>query len=185
MARFNIPNKEGFLCVGVITQAHSLRGEVIVKSFLDDTSLVEKGLILTTADDKELKVNSVRSSNKGLIVKFAEVHNRNDAEKSRKTYLYLSHEEFPQEEDDEIYYFELKEYELVDEANNLLGNVASVFDNGANTIMEIKLANPVEVEEKTVKKILIPFSEDMVLEMDKDEQYLVVDKELFEMYVNL
>ena len=140
MARFNIPKKDGFLCVGVITQAHSLKGEVLVKSLLDDSDLIEKGLILTTVEDKTLKVNAVRSSNKGLLIKFAEIHNRNDAEKARKTYLYLSHEEFPQEEDDEIYYFELKEYEILDDANNFLGNVVDAFDNGANTVLEVKLA---------------------------------------------
>ena len=185
MARFNIPKKDGFLCVGVITQAHSLKGEVLVKSLLDDSDLIEKGLILTTVEDKTLKVNAVRSSNKGLLIKFAEIHNRNDAEKARKTYLYLSHEEFPQEEDDEIYYFELKEYEILDDANNFLGNVVDAFDNGANTVLEVKLANPIEKEDKKVTKVLIPFTEDMVLSLDKNEQELTVDVELFEMYVNL
>lgn len=185
MARFNIPKKEGFLCVGVVTQAHSLRGEVIVKTFLDNDSIIEKNLILTTADDEKLKVNNVRSSNKGLIVKFAEVHNRNDAEKTRKTYLYLSHEEFPQEDDDEIYYFELKEYKINDETNNFLGNIINVFDNGANTILEVKLATPVVQKDKEITTILIPFSDDMILEIFKEGQLLIANRELFDLYVNL
>lgn len=186
MARFNIPKKDGFLCVGVITQAHSLHGEVLVKTFLDDDSLIEKDLFLTTADDEKLTVQKARPSNKGLLVKFAEVKNRNEAEKARKTYLYLNHEEFPQEDEDEIYFFELKQYKIFDEENNKLGKVLNALDNGANTILEVKLAEPVAIDkEKTVKKILIPFSKDMVLEMNKDEQFLVVDKELFDMYINL
>jgi 16S rRNA processing protein RimM len=185
MARFNIPKKDGFLCVGVITQAHSLRGEVVVKSFLDDDELVEKGLVLLTADDKDLTVSTVRKSNKGLLIKFDEIKGRTDAEKSRKTYLYLSHEEFPQEEDDEIYYFELKEFEVIDEANNLLGKVSDAFDNGANTVLEVKLANPVEKEDKKITKVLIPFTQDMILEINKQDLELVADAELFDMYVNL
>lgn len=185
MARFNVPKKDGYLCVGVITQAHSLRGEVVVKSFLDDNELVEKGLVLLTADDKELTVNTVRASNKGLLIKFEEVKNRNDAEKSRKTYLYLSHDEFPQEEDDEIYYFELKEFEVIDESNNVLGRVTDAFDNGANTVLEVKLANPVETEDKKINKVLIPFTQDMILEINKQDLELVADAELFEMYINL
>jgi 16S rRNA processing protein RimM len=186
MARFDIPKKDGLLCVGVITQAHSLHGEVLVKTFLDDDSLIEKDLILTTANDTTLTVQKARPSNKGLLVKFEEVKNRNDAEKSRKTYLYLSLEEFPQEEDDEIYYFELKDYEILDEEKNTLGNVLQVLDNGANTILEVKLKTKVQKEDdKFISKVLIPFSKDMVLEIEKDEQYLIVDKELFEMFVNL
>lgn len=185
MARFNIPRKDDFLCVGVITQAHSLHGEVLVKSFLDDESLLEKGTVLTTADDKEMTIQKVRPSNKGLLVKFEEVKNRNDAEQSRKIYLYLSHEEFPQEDEDEIYYFELKQFKAVNDNGDVVGKVISVFNNGANTILELKLANPVEVEEKAVKKVLIPFSNDMVTDVNKDDFELTLDTELLDMYINL
>ena len=185
MARFNIPKKEGFLCVGVITQPHSLHGEVLVKTFLDDETLLAKGVIVETADNKEMVIEKARSSNKGLLVKFEGIKNRNDAEKARKTYLYLSHEDFPQEDEDEIYYFELKEFNLVDSEKKLLGSVTDAFDNGANTVLEIKLANPVVKEDKEVKKILIPFTQDMILEVNKQDLELVADLELFEMYLNL
>jgi len=185
MARFNIPKKQDFLCVGVITQAHSLHGEVVFKTFLDNDSLIEKDLVLLTIDDAEMKVQKVRPSNKGLLIKFEEVKNRNDAEKARKTYLYIATDMLPQEEDDEIYYFELKEFEVIDQSNNLLGKVAGAFDTGANTVLDVKLANPVEIDDKKVSKVLIPFTEDMVLEIDKEALELTVDSELFEMYVNL
>jgi len=185
MARFNIPKKQDFLCMGVITQAHSLHGEVVLKTFLDDDSLVEKGLKLSKIDDSEMTVQTVRPSNKGLLIKFEEVKNRNEAEKARKTYLYIATDSLPQEEDDEIYYFELKEFEVIDQASNLLGKVVNAFDNGANTVLDVKLANPIEIEDKKVSKVLIPFTEDMVLEIDKESLELTVDTELFKMYVNL
>lgn len=185
MARFNIPKKEGFLCVGVITQPHSLRGEVIFKPLLDNIELIEKGLKLSTVDDAEFKVQSVRNSNKGLIVKFENVKDRNEAEKARKTYLYIAYSQLPKEAEDEVYYYDLVNYEVIDKTNTILGTVKKVFDTGANTIIEVKLSVPVKEDDKVKKTILIPYTEDMILEINKNDKELIIDKELFDMYLEI
>ena len=131
MARFNIPRKEGFLCAGVITQAHSLRGEVLVKTFLEDESLIVAGAIMKTIDHADFEVETVRKSNKGLLIKFTNIQGRNDAEKARKTYLYIGSSDLPKLDDDELYYKELKAYSIVDEDCNELAKVKKAFYNGA------------------------------------------------------
>ena len=156
MVRFNIPKKTGFICVGVITQAHSLHGEVLIKPLIEDFTIIAKGTILLDAEDKELQIEKIRISNKGVIARFAEISNRNQAEDLRRTYLYLAKEQMPEIADDEIYYDDLKTYTIIDESFNELGSVKSVFDNGANTVMEVKTSEA---------KVLIPFTDDMVLEI--------------------
>ncbi|MCP4355551.1 MAG: 16S rRNA processing protein RimM [Proteobacteria bacterium] len=185
MSRFNIPQKKDFLCVGVITQPHGLSGEVVLKPLLDNIDLLKKGVVLKSIDDEEFKIEAIRSSNKGLLTKFANIKNRNEAENSRKIYLYVSCDELPAESEEEIYYYDLVTYKLIDDANNILGEVAKVFDAGANTILDVKLSILKEEDGKIKKNILIPYTHDVILDVNKKEKTLLVDKELFEMYCNI
>lgn len=177
MKKFNIPEKDGFLCIGVISQAHSLKGEVIVKPLIDNPQILNKGFQLITVNDSKLIIEHIRESNKGLIIKFKEIQNRTEAENSRKTYLYLNIEELPQENDDEIYYYDLINYKLIDNNSNILGSVKGVFDTAANTVLEI------EVEDSDT--ILIPYTFDIILDINKKDKELLVDKELFDIYKQL
>jgi len=185
MPKFNIPKKEGFLCVGVITQPHGLSGEVVLKPLLDNLDLLEKGVLLKSVDNEDFKIDSIRSSNKGLLVKFSNIKNRNDAEKSRKIYLYMSYDYLPAESEDEVYYYDLVGYELINDTNSILGEVTKVFDTGANTILDVKLSTPKEYDGKIKKRILIPYTYDIVLKVNKQERTLLIDKDLFEMYLDI
>ena len=172
------PNKENFFCVGVIATAHGIKGEITFKAFTEiPENILEYGT-LVNMQDVPYSFSTLRSTKKGLICVIEGVKTRNDAEKLRGIYLYASLDMLPDAGDDNMYLDNLIGTKVHLEDETFFGTVRNHFNNGAQTIMAIKLP------EEGKKDVLIPFTDDVVLNIDHQNNKMTVS-EMAEDFANL
>ena len=153
-------NKQGYVCVGLITDAHGLKGEVKLKSF---TSLpMDMGNYpLETETGTALKLSHVRQGPRGLVLaRVEDVTDRDAAEALKGTFVYTQRENLPDLEEGEAYFDDLRGLTVVTEAGESLGTIADVFDTGANAVMTIKTDDG---------DFMLPYTADVVVSVNETQ----------------
>lgn len=162
------PVKQGYFCVGVITAAHGIKGEVTVKLFTSSPESIHEYGTLFDENDVPFHIQNVKFSKKGALVAFENVRSRNEAERLMKTYLYVSDEFLPQLDENDMFLDDLVGTSVYFENGDKVGVIRSHFDNGAHTVVQIKRT------EAGVKDILIPYTDGFILEADVEAKKIVV-----------
>lgn len=157
------------VCLGVVTGAIGIKGEVRVKSYMDDpASLKAYGTVETQDGSQAFKIISLRMVKEGVAVRLDKVETRDAAIALKGTELYVDRARLPEAEEDEFYHADLIGLIVRDLRGQEIGHVTAVFDFGAGDLMEF-------ADDKTGKKILIPFNEDMVPEIEMQSGFVVID----------
>ena len=153
------PNR--MLCAAVIVGAHGVRGQVKVKSFLEDPDDLNAYGPLTDEKGEQSFALDIRGSAKGsLLCKIDGVNDRNRAEAIKGLKLYIDRERLPEiAEEDEFYAEDLIGVKVVDAGGNPTGLVKAVFDFGAGDILEVTFS-------KTGKSELFPFTKEVFPTID-------------------
>nr|WP_248304823.1 ribosome maturation factor RimM [Breoghania sp. L-A4] len=152
-----------------IGAAHGIKGEVRVKPFGEDPlALGSYGPLETQDGSRRFEVETLRAQKAMLIVRFKGVGDRNAAEALNGINLFLSRDVLPEPEDEDTFYqADLIGLEVVDVQGNALGGVVSVQDFGAGDLLEIA--------SKGGRSFYIPFTLEVVPEIDLEAGRVVVD----------
>lgn len=142
--------------LAVITGAHGVTGEVRLKLFANDLSGYR------SFNDGSLTVKSLRNG----IARFAEVPDRNAAERLRGTELTVPRSALPPLEEGEYYHTDLLGLPVVSTAGDPLGLVIAIDDFGAGDV--------IEVERPDKKRFMVPMNLQAVPEWN--DERLVVDE---------
>ena len=161
------PFKEGFFCVGVIIGGHGIKGEVIVRPFTEEPEGMVSYGTPVTLEGKAMELSGLRATKKGVIARLKDTLDRTAADQLRGTYLYVEEAGLPQTGEDEIYFQELTSMKVVNEDMSDFGVVDYVFETPANVVMEIAV-------EGKKDKVLLPFTEDVVLKIDHENSRIIV-----------
>jgi 16S rRNA processing protein RimM len=145
--------------LGVIGAAHGIKGEVRVKTFTEDPLGLGGYGPLHLADGRTLTIASLRPAKEVLIVRFAEVADRNAAEAMNGEALFVDRSALPEAlEEDEFYHADLVGLAALDETGEDVGRVTAVHDFGAGDLLEIRpAAGP---------SLMIPFTREAVPAID-------------------
>lgn len=160
---------ENFLRVGVISSTHGIKGEVKVFSTTDDLDRFKKlnKVILDTGKEhKELEVENVRFFKQFAILKFKGFDNINEIEKYKGKDLLVSREDAVDLEEGEFFICDLIGLQAEEEDGTILGELSEVLQTGANDVFVIKT--------KQGKEILLPYIDDCVKMIDTDAKKIVV-----------
>jgi len=167
-----------FIIVGRVRKAHGIRGEVVVEPITDEPDAVfasgRRVFAGTAAGDLapnrlELHVSSARSLNEGLLIRFAEVPDRNAAETWRGRYLLLPADELPPKADDEVYVHELPGMAVVLESGERVGTVEETYELPQGIALDVRRAPPRENE-----TVLLLFDEQTIVSVDEASRTIVV-----------
>ena len=129
--------------IGRITKAHGIRGELRVFPTTDDPSRFE----LLIGDNIKIKKNgaenfykltSVRLQKGIVIIKFAEINDRNAAETMIGAIICIPPEKALPLEQSEYYIRDLIGLRAESESGDFLGTLSDVLQTGANDVYEIK-----------------------------------------------
>ena len=142
--------------LAVITGAHGVTGEVRLKLFTGDLSGYR------SFNGGSLTLKSLRNG----IARFAEVPDRNAAERLRGTLLTVPRSALPPLEEGEYYHADILGLACVSTAGESLGVVVAIDDFGAGDVIEI--------ERPDKKRFMVPMRAPAVPEWDDDK--LVVDE---------
>ena len=159
------------LPIGKIVRAHGMKGEVKVLPYLIHTPEVLFQIPLFYLREKQgfspLRVESIRPAPKGgVVVKFQEVKDRDEAESLRGRELYIDRHSLPPKEEDEYYVFELVGLEVRLTQGTVLGQVVGLMPVGPYELLEVRLQ-----EGHTV---YIPLVEDIVEEINLEEGFVKI-----------
>ena len=142
--------------LAVITGAHGVTGEVRLKLFTGDLSGYR------SFNGGSLTVKSLRNG----IARFAEVPDRNAAERLRGTELTVPRSALPPLEEGEYYHADILGLACVSTSGEPLGHVVAIDDFGAGDVIEI--------ERPDKKRFMVPMRPPAVPEWD--DERLVVDE---------
>lgn len=154
--------------IGVIVSTHGLKGEVCVKSLSDfDELRYQKGNTIYLDHDgmQPLIIDSVRVHKDKLLLSFEGYHDINLVEKWRHGVLYIDKEKLQELDEDEIYYFELRDMRVYDENHEYLGDVKELIETGANLVLRVSDGE---------NEFLLPYVKAFVKETNREEKKLIV-----------
>ncbi|MGB0750057.1 MAG: ribosome maturation factor RimM [Magnetospiraceae bacterium] len=159
----------GRICLGVITGAHGLRGQVRVTSFTDvPEDVAALGPLWDDAGSRQFTLHLTGGAAKGRLLATVDgVRDRTAAEALKGTSLFVDRDVLPPPDENEYFYSDLigLSADLVD--GTVLGTVRAVYDFGAGDV--------VEVEQPDGALVLVPFTEAAVPDVDLAAQRLVID----------
>ncbi len=154
------------ILVGVISAAHGIKGDVLVKSFTDPKENILAVNILD-ATHAPIKLKKIRANTNGtLVCKFAGSNDRNAAEALSGTKLFCLRDNLPKIQEDEYYISDLKDMVVVNENGEDIGVIIDVANFGAGDIIEIRFKNNTEE--------MFPFTKELFPEIGKD--YVVLSR---------
>lgn len=162
-------DESSLICVGAISGAFGVRGEVRIKSFCAEPESIGNYNPLFTEDGKRSFVIGItRSVKGGFAAKITDVDNKEDADALKGTRLYTERENLPALPDDEYYYSDLIGLTVVDTGGQDLGKVKAVYDHGAGDLLEIFGSG-------MKAPALLPFTKQNVPTVDLSSGRIVVD----------
>ena len=159
---------EMLVLLGYISAAHSIRGEVVIKSYTDDPKDIGTyGPLADAGGERTFELSNLRLTKKGVIARIAGVADRNAAEALRGTKLYVDRSQLPEPDDDEIYHADVVGLAAQRHDGSKVGEIVAVQNFGASDLLEICLHGQRRTE-------FVPFTEDFVPEVDVKAGHVVV-----------
>ena len=162
------PGEDRRVLVGIVGGAHGIRGECRVRSFTDNP--LDLGAYGPLFDDQgnRYTVKAARTQKNVVVVRFAEVADRNHAERLNGRELFVNRAALPEpDEDDEFYLDDLIGLAVETVSGEPVGAVVAFHDFGAGDIVEIRPPKG--------PTVMIPFSEAAVPEIDAERGIMVVE----------
>lgn len=157
------------VCVGAISGAYGVKGELRVKSFCAVPQDIERYTPLTNEDGSMTYALAIlRPIKNGFAARIAEVATKEDADALRGTQLYASRDQLPGLPDDEFYHADLIDLKVYDTGGALLGHVKTVQNHGADDLVELQLSG-------TSTTVFLPFTKAAVPTVDLAAGRMVAD----------
>ncbi|MFC5201508.1 ribosome maturation factor RimM [Streptomyces kaempferi] len=159
------------LVVARVGRAHGIKGEVTVEVRTDEPEIrLAPGAVLATdpASTGPLTIETGRVHSGRLLLRFEGVRDRNAAEALRNTLLIadVDPDEEP-EAPDEYYDHQLMDLDVVTKEGDEVGRITEISHLPSQDLFVVERPDGTEV--------MIPFVEEIVIEIDLDEQRAVID----------
>ncbi len=157
--------------IAVITDAHGLKGDVEIKPFDEDASWLghlSQVYMFKPSGPVEMNIQSGRWQGRRVILKFAGVETRDDAEKLKGFTLKAIEADLPELDEDEFYADSLVGLKVTShDSGKSLGVVTEVLSSAAGDFLEIQ-------NETLSEPILIPFQTVFIPSVDRDRETIFI-----------
>lgn len=169
-----MPNSS-LVIVGRVRRAHGIRGELAVELLTDEPDAVfapGRRVFAGTVtgdpapDGRELRILRSSPFKGGLIVAFEEIGDRNAADLWRDRYLLVPSDELTPPEEGEVYLHDLLGMRVARADGEPVGTVADVYELPQGLVLEV---------DRGRGKVLVPFDDRTVVEVDADERLIRID----------
>ena len=156
-----------YLVVGFLRRAHSVQGEIIMDLHTDFPERFRSGRKLFVGEEhKVMTIEGVRSHAKGLLIKFKDIETPEETARFRNQWVYIKATDAPPLPEGQIYQHQLFGFQVVDENENLLGELVEIIETGANDVYVVK--------NESGKEILLPAIPSVILDLDPARRFMRV-----------
>lgn len=166
------------IAIGIVKSSHGLKGEVKVKPYTNYLSVFEREMdyLLYNSDKKRhliARIDTIKNSGKHLIIHFQGFESIEDANKVAAFEIFISLDQLPDIGEDEYYFYQLLDSDVIDENDKPLGRVVDVIETGGSDVLSVF---PVECdnEQEPEREIMIPIVQDFIIKLDKQKKLIKV-----------
>jgi 16S rRNA processing protein RimM len=171
------------ILIGKIISVFGIKGEVKIISYAADPRKIEKyplfdekgnSIKIKISNKNKTVIGTNASGEAILIAKIDGISDRTTAEKLRGAEIFADRKDFDGTSDDEFYYVDLINLDVLDMESKKIGRVANVFDHGAGGIIEIEFneADPKKNREKIEN---FPFKNQIFPEVNLKAGFIRID----------
>lgn len=157
-------NENNLVQIATLKKPYGIKGWLWVMSLLEERSAIfglPNWYMKTATGFKPLTVTDWRRQGAGLIASFAQVPDRNVAERMGGTTIWVDKQSLPKASEDEYYWSELIGLNVFNNAGECLGVVHSLFETGAHDILVLQ-PSPESIDDN---ERLIPWHPQTVLQV--------------------
>jgi 16S rRNA processing protein RimM len=158
-----------FLVLGKLRRAHGVHGEIPLEVYTNMLELLEPGSRIYIGDAHETyRIDQIRWKQDLLLLKLEGVDDRESISALTNQLVYVKSSEMPVLPEDEYYFHELIGLHVYEPEGHYLGVLEQILQTGANDVYLIR--------SEEGKEVLIPATEEMILEVQIAQQKMVVAK---------
>ena len=164
------------LVVGHLNKPHGTQGEFYVWPLTDHPERVfAPGVVLLLGEESDdepnpdlppLRVVSARPFQRGVLVQFGGVEDRNEAEMLRGRYLYQAIADVAPLEEGEVFYHQLLDMDVVTVGGERVGSIVEVFESAPADLLEVRGPRGL---------VMVPYRPEIVVAVDVEEGVMVID----------
>lgn len=164
------------LVIGKIGAPYGVKGWTKITTYTEESTgvfdyspwFIERG-----GEVQELQIDQWRTHNKGVVAKLVGVENRDEAEALKNLEISVKAEQLPELADDEFYWRDLINMQVVTDKGYDMGVVKELFETGSNDVMLVKAKHNDAFGQK---ERMIPFLMDQVIKkVDLQANVITVD----------
>jgi 16S rRNA processing protein RimM len=161
---------ENYLTIAKVGKKTGLRGcfNLISYTAPPENILRYKSLAISNnSASKTYEVEYIKHKNKNIFTcKLKEVSTPEDASKLTNQEIKIHRSQLPELTDDEYYWADLIGLRVINDNKEEIGFITNIFETGANDILEVK---------SKLSHHLIPYLDDVIINVDIDSQTMVVN----------
>ena len=162
-------SEPAFLVLGKLRRAHGVRGEIPMEVYTHMLELLSpQNTVYIGEEHHPYVIEQTRYKNDLLLLKFFSINDRTLVSTLTNKLVYVAVDQLPPLEEDEFYLHELIGLDVFQEDGLYLGVLSEILETGANDVYL--------VEDDEGKEILLPATEEMILEIDLEANKMVVAK---------
>lgn len=149
-----------YLAVGFLRRPHGVRGEIMLEIQTDYPERLKPGEIFYIGDERlPVTIESQRQHNKGLLLSFEGIHDRDEVGRYRNKSLLVNLADWSPLPEGEYYDYQLIGMKVVvEETGEVLGNLIEIIATGANDVYLVK--------SESGREILLPVIPEVILDID-------------------
>ncbi len=156
------------VCLGVVTGARGLRGDVRIKTFTaDPRDLASYGPVSDEDGRRRFEIRVVGTAKGQLVARIEGIGDRTAAEALKGEKLYVDRAVLPELEEEEYYHADLVGLTVELVTGEELGTVRAVHDFGAGDVLD--------VAGEGKGSLMVPFTRDAVPTVDLEGGRVIVD----------
>jgi 16S rRNA processing protein RimM len=172
--------KDNCFQLGKITKTHGVKGELILwldVDFPDEYEEIESVLLEIKGELVPYFIEELQLRGNKSIIKFEEIDSFEAAKKLVDAEVYLPETDLPQLGENQFYYHEIINFDVIDDKLGKLGKVKGVYENNSQDLIGMDYQNV---------EVLIPISDEIVKSIDRtqNELYTSLPDGLLEIYLN-
>lgn len=154
------------IAIGKIVRAHGIRGEVVVNPLTDFVDRFEdlESAFLEGRATARYTIREVRYHKRQLLILFEGIDTRNLAEDHIGEFVSITKDEMVDLPDQTFFLFDVIGMKVYTESGEFLGEIAEIIEMPANDLWRVE----------GERSILLPASENVILNVDKEERKVTV-----------
>ena len=161
--------KDKRVCLGHITGAHGLKGEVCIRTHTQDPEAIAAyGPLEDDEGARTFTLTSARAAKDGAVARIEGINTREEAEALKGTALHVARAALPEmTEESTFYHADLVGLVAINAEGAALGQIVAVQNYGAGDLLEIRPATGGNT-------VLVPFTQEIVPEIDTQAGWLLM-----------